>query len=149
MVGSPKKRARRLAHEAEQKKIAGVALPTRPQAKHEDVPAPDPIIDWIEGGTVPPLQPETETDPFVGALSKAKEQAYNELLGLSLDRALDIMRIKPGDENFTPQVLTRQASIISSVLSTTARIDEQRLRGRGRDRFDEIMKAIKAERAKG
>jgi len=67
------------------------------------------------------------------------------LLGLTFDRALDIMRIKPGDDNFSPQVLTRQASIISSMLSTTARIDEARLRGKGRDKISEILKAIADE----
>lgn len=53
------------------------------------------------------------------------------------------MRIKPGDENFDKQVLTRQASIIASVLSTTARIDEARLKGRGRDRVSELLDEIR------
>lgn len=68
---------------------------------------------------------------------------FTELLDLSFQRALDIMKIKPGDENFDKQVLTRQASIIASVLSTTARIDEARLRGRGRDRINELLDEVK------
>lgn len=56
------------------------------------------------------------------------------------------MRIKPGDDNFSPQVLTRQASIIASMLSTTARIDEARLRGRKGDKIKEILQAIEAEK---
>lgn len=71
------------------------------------------------------------------------------MIDLSLDRALDIMRIKPGDEGWTPQLATRQASIMASVFSTTARIDEARLRGRGKDKFDEILRAIKDERERG
>ena len=54
------------------------------------------------------------------------------------------MRLKPGDEGWTTQTMTRQASIISSVLTTTARIDEQRLRGRGRDKLNEILQEIRA-----
>lgn len=53
------------------------------------------------------------------------------------------MKIKPGDDNFDKQVLTRQASIIASVLSTTARIDEARLKGRGRDRVAELLGEIR------
>ena len=60
------------------------------------------------------------------------------------------MNIKPGDENFGPQVLTRQASIIASMLSTTARIDEARLRGLKKNRLDELLEEInRAKAAKG
>jgi hypothetical protein len=57
------------------------------------------------------------------------------------------MKIKPGDENWTPQIATRQASIIASMLSTAARIDEARLRGRGKNKIGEILAAIQKERA--
>jgi hypothetical protein len=55
------------------------------------------------------------------------------------------MRIKPGDPEWTTQIATRQSSIIASMLSTTARIDEARLRGRGANRISEILEAIKTE----
>lgn len=56
------------------------------------------------------------------------------------------MKIKPGEDNWTPQIATRQASIIASMLSTTARIDEARLRGRGKNKVAEILAAIEAEK---
>lgn len=88
-----------------------------------------------------------------------KDKIYSSLLSMALDRAVDIMSIKPhhtcakcgfeeGDPNFDKQILTRQASIIASVLSTTARIDEARLRGRVRNKVDEILTAIRAEQTK-
>ena len=73
---------------------------------------------------------------------------FEELLGLSFARARDIMNLKPGDENFSDKVMARQTSIISSMMSTTARVDEARLRGRGKDRVQEILAAIKAEERK-
>lgn len=153
MPGSPKKRARRLALEAAKAEArrppVDVGAHTIPQ------PKADPIIDWIEGGEAPELQSIEDADPIVGSLFPGvsdepelltnKDKLFTELLGLTFDRALDIMKIKPGDDAFTPQVLTRQASIIASMLSTTARIDEARLRGRGKNKIDEILKAIQAE----
>ena len=76
------------------------------------------------------------------------------MIGLALDRALDIMRMTPlhtceqcgheqGNPGWTPQVLTRQASIVSSVLTTTARIDEARLRGRGKDKINELLSELR------
>lgn len=56
------------------------------------------------------------------------------------------MRIKPGDELYDKQVLTRQVSIIASALTTTARINEAQLKGRGRDKVSELLAEIRKMR---
>lgn len=73
----------------------------------------------------------------------------SELLVLSVDRALDIMKIVPDPEakNFT-QVLARQTAIAQSMFTTFSRIDQARLRGRVGDRTKEILTAIAEEEAR-
>jgi hypothetical protein len=72
------------------------------------------------------------------------------LLGLALESAKGIMSLKlvPEHKDFA-KLMARQTSIVSAVLSTTARIDEARLRGRGKDKVHEILKAIEAEKKLG
>lgn len=69
------------------------------------------------------------------------------MLGLALESAKGIMSLKldPEHKDFA-KLMARQTSIVSAVLSTTARIDEARLRGRGRDKVADILKAIEAEK---
>lgn len=69
------------------------------------------------------------------------------MLGLALESAKDIMKLKldPDHKDFA-KLMARQTSIVSAVLSTTARIDEARLRGRNRDKTKEILEAIAAEK---
>ena len=51
-----------------------------------------------------------------------------------------------GDPFFDSKVMARQTSIISSALSTTARIDEARLRGAGRNKVSELLEELKKMR---
>ncbi len=151
MAGSPKKRARRLALEA----AKAEALRNAPTASHT-IPS-GPEIQWTEPPS-PRAPKEADIDVLVasvmpheagaagtvdGILDATKHQLYNELVGLALERALDIMRIKPGDELYDKQVLTRQVSIIASALTTTARINEAQLKGRGRDRVKELLDELR------
>lgn len=53
------------------------------------------------------------------------------------------MRIKPGDELYDKQVLTRQVSIIASALTTTARINEAQLKGRGVDKVKQLLDELR------
>ncbi len=129
-------------------------------------PPPAPEIGWVDH-PLPPKPPREEaidtlvaavTPPggaAVGLIGTEKEHLYTELVGLSLARALDIMRLQPmhtcskcgfeeGDPNFDKQILTRQASIVASVLSTTARIDEAKLKGGAKDRVKELLDEIRA-----
>ena len=55
------------------------------------------------------------------------------------------MRIEPDHPKFT-EVLTRQSSVIASVLSATARITPGRLRGQEADHMDEVLETIKAQK---
>lgn len=169
MAGRPRTRAKKLAQENAARIAAGLeplsapSLPTPAPAPRPHTIPPAPKVEPVwEEPPVPRARPQRpeEEDPLVtlltpqdgpevpaGGLLDQKDKLYTELLGLALDRALDIMRIKPGDENFDKQVLTRQASIIASVLSTTARIDEARLKGRGRDRVSELLDEIRRSKS--
>lgn len=70
------------------------------------------------------------------------------MLTLSLERALDIMRVKPDPEskNYN-KTLSTQQSTIATVLSTAARIDEARLRRAQTDKLDELLDLVKAAEA--
>lgn len=162
MAGRPKTRAKRLAAEAAKRAAQGGGLAVTP---HTIPPAPKPDIGWIDHPLPPPAPPRPEPmDALVasvmppvapeGIIGTEKEHLYTELVGLALERALDIMRLKPqhtctacghedGDPNFDKQILTRQASIVASVLSTTARIDEAKLKGKGRDKVSELLDEIR------
>ena len=165
MAGSPKKRARRLAMEAAKAEAAKAA-----RTPHTIPTAREPL-GWVEPEPVlvPPSPPKMErpqTDPIIDSILPgasveenpdilaAKDKAFNELIGLALDRALDIMRLSPhhvcvacgheqGNEQFDSKIMARQASIIASVLSTTARIDEARLRGKGRNKVNELLEELR------
>jgi hypothetical protein len=56
------------------------------------------------------------------------------------------MRLDEDHPKFT-EVLTRQSSVIASVLSATARITPGRLRGQEADHMDEIIKIVQAQKA--
>lgn len=152
MAGRPKRRARLAAQEAARKAAQG-GVPSAPHS----VPMAATAADWIDHPLPPPAPkpPREDIDPLVGSvmpeagggvglIGTEKEHLYTELVGLALERALDIMRIKPGDEGWDKQVLTRQASIVASVLSTTARIDEAKLKGGAKDRVKELLDEIRA-----
>jgi hypothetical protein len=175
MPGSPKKRARRLALEAERNRLkdAGMAAPVSqdvapapspteprhhvPKPKVEKPEADDPLVALLAPAREEAARQESDDLVDVGLLS-TKEKAFNDLLALSFERALDIMRLGPkhtceqcgheqGDENFDRQVLTRQASIIVSMLSTTAKIDEARLKGRGKDRVHDLLEELRKQKS--
>lgn len=166
MAGRPKTRAKRLAMEAARRAAGGGGLP--PQVTTHTIPQPPPApeIGWVDHVPPAPKPPREEAidtlvasvmpegGPAVGLIGTEKEHLYTELVGLSLARALDIMRLQPhhtcskcgfeeGDPNFDKQILTRQASIVASVLSTTARIDEARLKGGQRDKVKELLDELK------
>lgn len=74
-----------------------------------------------------------------------------ELVDLSLDRARDILKVKlrPYQKNYL-KLLTIQKETLAAVLSTQARVDEKRLRGRTKDKLGDILEAVKeAEAVKG
>jgi hypothetical protein len=56
------------------------------------------------------------------------------------------MTLPPGDPNYMA-LLTRQQSIIASVLSATARVTPGRLRGQEVDHMDAIVAEVRAQRA--
>lgn len=58
------------------------------------------------------------------------------------------MKLKPGDPAYTDRVMARQTSIVASIMSTTAKVNDSTLRGKGRDRLAEILGAIAAEERK-
>lgn len=68
---------------------------------------------------------------------------------LALEDALYILKIQPDPEskNFT-QILTRKASIITSVMTALVRIDEMRLRGMQKSRIDKVFDAMKKAQEK-
>lgn len=70
------------------------------------------------------------------------------MLSLSLERALDIMRIVPDPEskNYN-KTLSTQQSTIATVLSTAARIDEARLRREQTDKLDELLSLVREAEA--
>lgn len=87
-----------------------------------------------------------------GPLLLERAELFDELLGLSLQRALDTMRIDlkdmdPNDKNFQ-KIMSTQQSIMSSVFSTAARIDEAKLRARETDKLDEVLDALHREERK-
>lgn len=71
---------------------------------------------------------------------------FNELLDLALASAKEILETKlDQDHKSFDKLLTRKTSIATAVLSTTARVNEATLRGKKKDRVDELLAAIKAE----
>lgn len=63
-----------------------------------------------------------------------------------MTRALDIMRLKPREDN--PQfarVISTQQSVIASVFSTTARINEASLKKQQTDKMERLLAELQAE----
>lgn len=83
------------------------------------------------------------------AFSDTNSAAFQELLGLSLTSALEVMNLKldPEDKNFAKLLSTKQ-SIMSSVFSTTARIDAALMRRQETDEMDAVLLALEAETVK-
>jgi hypothetical protein len=74
---------------------------------------------------------------------------FDDLLDLSLQRALDIMRLDPTtiqDEKVLAKIVSEQRQIAASVISAQVRIDEAKLRRQSTDKLSEILKAIKQEK---
>lgn len=55
------------------------------------------------------------------------------------------MRLDPDHPKFT-EILTRQSSVIASVLSATARVTPGRLRGQEVNHMDEIVEVVKTQK---
>lgn len=68
---------------------------------------------------------------------------FAELRKLALEKALEIMRLPldPENKDFS-RLMARQVSIMSAVVSTTARVEAAALRGRAKNKYDEILKAM-------
>lgn len=79
--------------------------------------------------------------------SDTSEQ-FELLRKLSVARALDIMQITPSPEEHGKdfmRVLAIQQSVIASVLGTTARIEESKLRSQQSDRMTKVLAAMAEE----
>lgn len=155
MVGSPKKRARRLALEAERTRLGLNPAPPAPvQHTVPPPPKPDPV-EWADEPK-PNKPPPVEDDPIVSLLEDGymhpersddvltpQDAKFNQLRELALDSAVEIMSLKldPDHKSFD-KLLARKTTIAAAVMTTTVRIDAGKLRGRVRDKVDEILKAI-------
>lgn len=82
------------------------------------------------------------------AFSETNSAAFQELLGLSLSSALEVMKLTldPDDKNFAKLLSTKQ-SIMSSVFSTTARIDAALMRRQETDEMDAVLASFAEEEA--
>lgn len=73
-------------------------------------------------------------------------QQFEELRHLAMQRALDIMNIKPDydvhGKDFM-RILSTQQSVIASVLSTTARVENSKLRKTQDDGMERVLAAVK------
>lgn len=83
------------------------------------------------------------------AFSDSNSAAFQELLGLSLKSALEVMNLEldPTDKNFAKLLSTKQ-SIMSSVFSTTARIDAALMRRQETDEMDAVLGDLEEEQRK-
>lgn len=81
--------------------------------------------------------------------SDTNSAAFQELLGLSLQSALEVMKLTldPDDKNFAKLLSTKQ-SIMSSVFSTTARIDAALMRRQETDEMDAVLASFEEEQKK-
>lgn len=57
---------------------------------------------------------------------------------------IDLTEMDPADKNFQ-KVMSTQQSIMSSVFSTQARIDEARLRRQNDDKLEAVLKELRAQ----
>ena len=74
---------------------------------------------------------------------------FTELRNLCLKKAVEIMKLPLDAENKDlMKLVARQTSILSAVVTATTRIDANKLRGRVKNRYDEILKAIGDEQAR-
>jgi len=92
-----------------------------------------------------------DTTPARSMKFDTDDKRFEELRTLSLDRALEIMRLTV-DQNHPhfARILATQQAVISSVLTTTVRTDHGVLRGKVRDKYSEMLAAARrlaAERA--
>lgn len=74
-------------------------------------------------------------------------QKFDRAIGLALDNALAVLEIDETPFKGTPEylrILEMKQHARNSVLSTAAKIDEGRLRGKSRDRMTELLDAIKS-----
>jgi hypothetical protein len=75
---------------------------------------------------------------------------FSELRILCLKKALEIMKLPlDKDSKDLMKLVARQTAILSAVVTATTRIEATALRGRVKNKFDEILKAITEEEAKG
>lgn len=82
-----------------------------------------------------------------GPLLLERAAQFEQLLDMSLARATDVMSIDlkamdPADKNFQ-KIMSTQQSIMASVFSTTARIDDAKLRAKQTDLMDEVLEAVR------
>jgi hypothetical protein len=83
-----------------------------------------------------------------GGIGDENAEAFKKLLGLSLKQSIAIMEMQldPEDKNFA-KLMSTQQSIMSSVFSTTARIDDALLQRAKTDEMDQVL-GVLAEEAK-
>lgn len=161
MAGQPIRRARRLAaQQAEareailnaKKKTLAAIKETRPENYDWEDPVPattaDPIsrLKAMHADVINTPNAEVLPSGLVkmedGTLLNQKQ--FDDLVNLAFDRARDIMEIKidPKDPD-SMKLATRQTTIITSVMTTLARIDEARLRRIRESGIQRVLEAIR------
>lgn len=159
MAGAPIRRARRAAKAAEEERRRLAAL--RPKAK-----AQAPIIsDWVDDPTPLPTEPLAALEAIVEVHHEAEilpsgrvlmedgtileQEQFSVLVKLSFENAKQILEIpfNPAEDPKAYQLLARKNAIITSVMTTLARIDEARLRGMRQSKIEKVIQAIRDARA--
>lgn len=76
-------------------------------------------------------------------------EGLDNLTQLALDKAKEIleMELMPGDEDFNA-ILKAQVSQVQTILTTQARVDENRFKKKSVDKLGELLDLIRGEEAK-